>query len=620
MKRKFFHIMVSLACVGAIATSCAGSEEEFTTEKQSQEKYSRTLISSVTIGKETRSISEDGKKVFKVGEQIAVRYTGKDKKDTRAIGDIIEVSSDGKTATFSVTLEKEPYELAGEDVYVSYIYPASMSQEDGWYDDAKLKVQDGTFEGAASREFVTGGAEVKVMGTGTFTLPESVDLEYSVALAKFTIKDEDNNDITSKIDQLTIKKEGYASEYTYTINRTSGTEGPIWVTVKDLYVSGDYPMTFNATAGYRIYTRVLKSKSLANGSIYPITVKVEKTKQVNLDLITSDYTAEDGDILVGTTTHQIVIPDGINITLKGATIKHEGNAIVCNGDAGINFEGSCRVENTESNSGGHAVIRTAPDLSKTLTINGASKGELQIWKNSSMGGAGIGTDVAESADQFGSNIKIESGYIRVYPARSGTTYSVGIGAGGASKKGVTNKCGDITISGGKLIVYGGSYAAGIGTGSVMTEGASVRCGNITISGDAEVEATGGSYGAAIGVSQNRSSSVYTSYNICGDITISTSKTLKAVGGQNAAGIGKGYSLYGYTQSYATSITIADNVTVDATKGEQGDTGSTNYDIYAGYYREGTTNVKCPMTIGENVTYNGTKGYELIDETGYNKVE
>ncbi|MBR4223271.1 MAG: hypothetical protein IKR73_00515, partial [Oscillospiraceae bacterium] len=93
---------------------------------------------------------------------------------------------------------------------------------------------------------------------------------------------------------------------------------------------------------------------------------------------TYDYTAQDGDVLTGSTSYTVMISDGAKITLSDATIN---GGIRCEGTAEITLVGTNSVTTTKW---GYAGIQTSSD--STLTING----EGTLTATGYVSGAGIG--------------------------------------------------------------------------------------------------------------------------------------------------------------------------------------------------------------------------------------
>ena len=246
----------------------------------------------------------------------------------------------------------------------------------------------------------------------------------------------------------------------------------------------------------------------------------------NLAYLTTDYTAQNGDIITGTLANnvKISIADGATVTLAGVSINADGTwtsgyaGITCEGDATINL--AAGTTNTVKGIGnGWPGIYVPGDYNsttyKTLTIQGT--GTLNASGRDDAPGIG------GAKENDGGNIVILGGVINA----SGNVDGTGIGAGDSAY------CGDITISGGTVTATAGPDGGGAGIG---TSGTYSRCRNILINGGTVI-ATGGDGGIGIGSGCN--------YTRCGRITIAATITsVTAIKGKDpyVSGpcIGKGY--------------------------------------------------------------------------------
>ena len=187
---------------------------------------------------------------------------------------------------------------------------------------------------------------------------------------------------------------------------------------------------------------------------------------VNLSTLTTDYTAQNGDVLTGTLggDYKILIAAGAIVTLHDATINGEDKhlcvwaGITCQGDATIILKG----ENTVK-----GFYRSYPGIyvpsGSTLTIVGS--GVLNASSSGQAAGIGGGQYTLNSCG----NIVIEGGTINAV----GGGKAAGIGGG------QENSCGDITITDGvtKVTATKGADAPNsIGAGSDGT------CCTVTIGG------------------------------------------------------------------------------------------------------------------------------------------
>ena len=166
-----------------------------------------------------------------------------------------------------------------------------------------------------------------------------------------------------------------------------------------------------------------------------------------------NYTAQDGDVLTGSTSGTVTIAGNANITLNNATIN---GGIVCDGSATITLVGTNSVTGIDYKSAGIQIGGSGT----TLTI----KGDGSLTANGGYWSAGIGLSAIFNYDNNVSS-------------------------------------GDIIIEGGTITATGGEWGAGIGTGVIKNtnndNSTSVQFGNVTIKGGT-VTATGGDSGDGIG--------------------------------------------------------------------------------------------------------------------------
>ena len=219
-----------------------------------------------------------------------------------------------------------------------------------------------------------------------------------------------------------------------------------------------------------------------------------KAQTIDLSLLTADYTAQDGDVLTGSTAYGVIIPDGATVTLASVNVvPYSGPAISCAGDATILL--ADRTANVATSNPG---VRLPDVSSKTLTITvpegGDGSGALTATGN--WGGAGIG-NTYDASDK--GNLCIGGGNITA----TGGSGSAGIGSGSGSGN-TYAKVGTITISGG-MVTATGSYNC-----SAIGRSASGRCGDVTIGSDVQ----------KIVASNSGSAAIISSYS--GSVTIASS--------------------------------------------------------------------------------------------------
>ena len=236
--------------------------------------------------------------------------------------------------------------------------------------------------------------------------------------------------------------------------------------------------------------------------------KVKSVKAVKaatgLSKLTAAYTAQDGEILTGTTSQEISIAEGATVTLKNATVN---NRIKCLGTATIILaDGSTNAVKASDYCAGIQIGGEGT----TLTINAETAGTGSLTATGGDQATGIGTGSTSTSAVTGGNIVINGGTIT---ANAGTRYGAGIGTGLANSH--NNTCGSITINGGTVTATGGAGGSGIGTGTVNE--ATNTCGAISITGGTVTANKGSSSGTyySIGIGNVLNNGTQT----CGTITI-----------------------------------------------------------------------------------------------------
>lgn len=442
----------------------------------------------------TEEEKEDGSYInvaWKVGDKIALIHGGR--KDVVSVSSIAEDGS----ATISGTVNE-----GQDDDDVMVVYPEDVidldeqgSQSFGTF-WAKLFAQDGTLKFIADNLDARQGQSKLTIKEGTVTLSENVEMESACAIWKLTLKDNSSSILTAN--KVTIKDDGTAECATTNINASE-------VYLAMLSYSFE-PLTIEAEVGDDIYAFSKEKVSLDAGTFYQSEVTMTK-KNIDLSNLSTDYEANDGDILTGTNDNvKISIADNATVTLKDATIKSKGDwaGITCNGHAKIILMGT-----------------------NTVTGNSGYSG-IFIVENEQLIIEGDGSLTATGGD-----------------------YAAGIG----SSKGIS--CGQITIEGGTITAQGGCMAAGIGSG-YRSECDLIHIVNATIT------ATGGEYAAGIGSGDSDTESQPSE---CSYININGG-TITATGGKNAAGIGSGGSGTAAKTSKFNDLYISPDVTkLTAIKGE-----------------------------------------------------
>lgn len=208
----------------------------------------------------------------------------------------------------------------------------------------------------------------------------------------------------------------------------------------------------------------MKKKVLFIFSLLCAVAQGAWAETINLSNVTADVTANDGDVLTGTTsTYKVTIAGGAKVTLSGVTINGGNTAenVCC-----IKCEGSATIILAEGTTneltcfGYYSTALRAGGSGTTLTIQG--KGALTAksgWRSAGIGGV-MNTPCG--------NIRIEGGTIEAF----GGGDAPGIGGG------YNSSCGDITIASSVKCVSatkgsGADHCIGKGVGS---------CGKVTIGG------------------------------------------------------------------------------------------------------------------------------------------
>lgn len=254
-------IAAALLLVGTIFISCTTSDETPGEDQPKGQSITLTTTISLDNGAETRALDASGQKTFEAGDQIAVIYKNTSNETVKATSAAIEganISTDQKTATFTVTLD---YPQAGT---VDYVYPAAMANDDGTM--ASIDSQDGTLATIESKyDYARGSGTMTVSGTNV-TLPSNVSLANQLTICKFTIKNSGGTDITSSINNLTI------SDGTNNYAVTPSSLSNIYVAMKPV---DNKTITINATAGGAGYVKTVTGQTLNASKLYPINVTME---------------------------------------------------------------------------------------------------------------------------------------------------------------------------------------------------------------------------------------------------------------------------------------------------------------------------------------------------------
>lgn len=200
------------------------------------------------------------------------------------------------------------------------------------------------------------------------------------------------------------------------------------------------------------------------------TLAVKSFLRVNLDTLTTDYVAQDGEVISGTLgSYQLTIADKATVTLEGVDITQIPNSpayqfagITCSGDATIILAKgtTSKVKGGYENYPG---IYVPEGMTLTIKGSGTLESSSQGWASAIGGGKDLSCG----------NIVIEEGRIKA----EGGKNAAAIGSGWFSS------CGDITIQSaveGVSLVLQKSGSSGIGAGK------DASCGTVTIADSTKV--------------------------------------------------------------------------------------------------------------------------------------
>lgn len=280
--------MAALALTGIAMTGCSSDDG---IEDESQLPQSRTVTLTTTVSLDensTRALDANGIKTFAAGDQIAVRYRQNSGGYTKAVSKPLPAGEYGSSATFTVTLD----DPCGGNV--TYIYPASMADENGEPNYAALATQDGTLETISrTLDYAKYEGNISAINGSDYppiwALPTNAILTNQLAICKFTIKDQFGAPITSNITKLSITN-SYRPAFTFTdeINTyviTPSSQSTIWVAMKP--IDNNNPIEINAYDATKEYEKDVTGKSLSAGSIYPINLTMPDAPD-HVDLHTRD--------------------------------------------------------------------------------------------------------------------------------------------------------------------------------------------------------------------------------------------------------------------------------------------------------------------------------------------
>ena len=540
------RIFLAVAIIGLLATSCKKENLEPQQGELMQAPITITASYKTDDGAKV-DYTENGNAItatWESGDQILVAYDGHVSTLT------LQSGAGTSSATFSgeITYTNTPSTNSVLSCYVRDAKNQAALTIDGdniVYSDAAFLAQNGTVAGA--------GKCNTYMGMATYGDGTNITCTFGVntSIMKFIITNI-GNDASNTATLSYVSGTTTVAQASFTV--ASGTN-TVYLAVPAGSYSGEQKLIYTCNANTKDYT-LGSNATFAAGQTY--SKEFGFLTITNLATITSDYTAQDNEVLFGELGRnvKISIADNANVTLRGITINGANSwqygwaGLTCLGDAKIILE-----DGTTNNVTGFD--EDYPGIyvpsGKTLTIEG--NGTLNVSSN----GDGEYAAAIGSGEAACGNIIINGGTINA----TGVT---GIGAGESA-------CGYIRITGGNITATATKYA-GIGAGN--WDG---PCGDITITGGTiHAECTSDGYGGA---------GIGAGMNYCGNISIEGG-VITAIGAENAAGIGS--SGYGNGVATCASISITGG-TVYATGGKSG----------AGI-GQGYLGVSCGViTIGSGIT-------------------
>ena len=264
MTMRFLSI-AALVLVGLVMTGCSGDDNIIDEPQQPANTNNVvTVRTTVSMGgiNVTRALNPaTGVKTFAAGDKISVCYITTGNYFDRAESDALtagDISTDGKTATFTVTLSNPKN---GGGVY--YAYPSAFFQEDF------VTAQDGTLAKLQSTfDYAESPVGTMTVSGSDVTLP-SLELANLFAVCALTIKYGDT-DITGTITDLTVND----GTITYRVTR-SAAPGPIYLAIRP---TDNANITVTGTDGTDTYTKSLSAKTYAAGNIYNLGWRMTRTR------------------------------------------------------------------------------------------------------------------------------------------------------------------------------------------------------------------------------------------------------------------------------------------------------------------------------------------------------
>ena len=489
------RIKYTIFFLAAMLAACTNEILPGTVVEEAPESY--TLVVTATKGNDdtTKALSLDGKTLnatWKAGDAVQVYHVSNP-------GTMTEMESTTPDATLSAQGSGMTTTLSGSFTG-SYTPAVDDVLRLRFLPNPDYTTQEGTLDYIATHcdyavATITVASVDALTSTVTATAPAS--FENQQAIVKFSLKQPDGT-TPLPVTSLTVN----VGSTTYNVTPPAASSD-IYVAVKK---TSNKTVTLRATDGTDFFRYEKTGVSFAVGKYYAIGVKMFS---LNLSTLTSDFTAQDGDVLTGSLNgnYKVSIADGATVTLGGVTINgtndysYKWAGITCLGDATIVL-----ADGTTNSVKGFVDYYPGilPAVGKTLTIEGT--GSLTASSNGKAAGIGSGNISC-------GNIHIKSGTIKA----TGEKACAGIGSG--NNEDVT--CGTITISGGNVTAIGGESSAAIGCGM------GGNCGNILIEGGTIV---------ATAADSNRSTCIGTRNGTCPSVIFTRGITRMTLSNADKTGI------------------------------------------------------------------------------------
>ena len=279
---KHFLSMAALALVGAMMTGCTNEDNVADQPENKSRVVTMTTTISLDGAAATRALDASGHKTFKAGEYIAVFYEDTEGDSYLASGDdgvaLTNISADGKTASFTVTLtDPKP------NGKLRYVYPAYLATDVATDDD--INDDDNTIDWQSIEDFQYGTlsdleqcSDLAVFDgtlTAEGTLPTSATLVNKLAVLAIKFKD-GSTDVTANIKVLEI------NEYYIEVNGGTaywGGQSTIYVAIRPtsnaaITVSAWDDQDADVDEDPAKYTKNLTGKTYAAGNWYNVTWQV----------------------------------------------------------------------------------------------------------------------------------------------------------------------------------------------------------------------------------------------------------------------------------------------------------------------------------------------------------